>query len=157
MSFKICKKCLLPSTKPDLTFNSDGICSACFRFNNRKNIDWNERKSDLQNIANEYKSDSNWDCVIPVSGGKDSTFQAITAKNLGLNPLLVSSNTCDIMVCLSDSTASRTGRVTTWNDFDKGELRMAKELHEGEFRNEIMKLRREKERLIRTFDTGSPG
>ncbi len=96
MTFKLCKRCILPSTKPDLTFNENGICSACFRFEKRKFVDWNKKEKELSKIVENHKSESNWDCVIPVSGGKDSTFQALYARKLGLNPLLVSSTTCDL-------------------------------------------------------------
>ncbi len=96
MNFKLCKKCLLPSTKPDLLFNDQGICSACFRYEKRKTINWDLKEKELLSIVESHKSDNNWDSVIPVSGGKDSTFQALYAKKLGLNPLLVSSTTCDL-------------------------------------------------------------
>lgn len=96
MEFKICKQCLLPNTKPDLLFNDKGICSACYRYNNRKEVDWSERKNKFLKIVESVKDTPSWNCVIPVSGGKDSTFQAITAREYGLKPLLVSSTTCDL-------------------------------------------------------------
>ena len=61
-----------------------------------KNINWKKREEDLKNLVNKFRGKYDYDCIVPYSGGKDSTFQAITARNLGLNPLLVSSNTCDI-------------------------------------------------------------
>ena len=92
-----CNECLLPSTKPDLKF-IDGTCTACTNFKNRTKIDWVKRKNDLittiKERANSAKSD--WDCVIPVSGGKDSTFQVLKILELGFNPLCVTATTCDL-------------------------------------------------------------
>ena len=92
-----CNECLLPSTKPDLKF-IDGTCTACINFKNRTKIDWVKQKNDLITIikerANSAKSD--WDCVIPVSGGKDSTFQVLKILELGFNPLCVTATTCDL-------------------------------------------------------------
>ena len=93
-----CKKCVMPNTKPDLIIDDFGICNACSSFNNRSSIDWEARYIDLIEITNKYKSknQSNWDCVIPVSGGKDSTYQVVKILQLGLNPLCVTSTTCDL-------------------------------------------------------------
>ena len=96
MDFRVCKKCLLPNTKPDLLFNDNGICSACYRFDQRPTIDWEERERKFIEIVNSVKDCESWNCVIPVSGGKDSTYQALKAREYGLKPLLVSSNTCDL-------------------------------------------------------------
>ncbi len=95
---KYCTCCLIPSTKPHITFNEKGICSACTSYQNRPNIDWEKRKKSFLEIIKKIKKNdgSNWDCVIPVSGGKDSTFQALKMRELGLNPLCVTSTTCDL-------------------------------------------------------------
>jgi len=94
---KYCSECLYPDTKPDLLFY-DGVCSACINFKNRKQIDWDARKQEFISIFERYKSpdSSNWDCVIPVSGGKDSTYQVYKILQLGYNPLCVLSTTCDL-------------------------------------------------------------
>ena len=94
---KYCTNCMMPETKPDLSFK-DGVCNACINFNNRENINWEERKKQLASILKNYKnnSGSNWDCIIPVSGGKDSTYQVITALEFGMNPLCVTARTCDL-------------------------------------------------------------
>ena len=88
---KYCKKCLYPDTKPQLKFNDDGICEACLNSDKKDSVDWESRKKQLKEIAEKYrKSDGTYDCVIPVSGGKDSHYQALYARDeLGLNPLLV--------------------------------------------------------------------
>ncbi|MEZ9418229.1 N-acetyl sugar amidotransferase, partial [Vibrio sp. 10N.286.49.E1] len=61
----------------------------------RTEIDWEERKSEFEAITNKYKSidGSNYDCIIPVSGGKDSTYQVIRVLQAGLNPLCVTAET----------------------------------------------------------------
>ena len=96
---KYCSNCFLPSTKPQLTFNEKGICSACLNYWNRPNIDWKKRKDTFLDIIHEIKKNNhsnNWDCVVPVSGGKDSTYQALKLRELGLNPLCVTATTCDL-------------------------------------------------------------
>ena len=93
-----CKRCCLPSTKPHLAFDEEGICNACRNYENRKNVDWDERKKELMAILDRYRSKdgSNWDCIIPVSGGQDSTYQVVTMLELGMNPLCVTATTCDL-------------------------------------------------------------
>jgi len=95
---KYCKKCIMPDTKPDLILDGFGICNACRSYENRSNTDWNTRYDQLIEITNKYKSknEDNWDCIIPVSGGKDSTYQVVRILQLGLNPLCVTSSTCDL-------------------------------------------------------------
>lgn len=92
-----CVRCVMPSTKPDLYIDEQGVCNACRAYEGRKNVDWAARKKELSSILEKYKSKSgNWDCIVPVSGGKDSTFQVIRVLQLGLNPLCVTSSTCDL-------------------------------------------------------------
>ena len=88
--------CLLPSSKPDLYFNKNGVCSACTAFLERPQIDWEKRRDDFLQIVEKFrKHDGVWDCVVAVSGGKDSTFQVIKMLELGMNPLCVTATTCD--------------------------------------------------------------
>lgn len=90
---KICKKCIQPDTRPGIYFNN-GICGACIWEEEKNEIDWKERENELHEIAEWAKktAKNNYDCAIGVSGGKDSTKQAITARdNLGLRCLLVNS------------------------------------------------------------------
>jgi len=89
---KYCRNCLFPDTKPDLTLDENGVCSACRFAVQKEEIDWNERRQELKNILEKFRNrtGSNWDCIIPVSGGKDSTYATIVIKKeFGLNPLLV--------------------------------------------------------------------
>lgn len=86
-----CKKCTSPSSSAvPLEFNEEGICSACLTSNEKSTIDWDRRKRMFENLIEEYKSSDNYyDCIIPVSGGKDSYWQIHIIKEYGLNPLLV--------------------------------------------------------------------
>jgi len=95
---KYCTICLLPSTKPDLRFDNNGVCSACLAYRNRSEIDWETRKAEFDLIVSKFKSRSSikWDCIIPVSGGKDSTAQVLKILEVGLNPLCVNATTCDL-------------------------------------------------------------
>lgn len=89
---KFCKVCLYPDIKPGLEFDNEGMCSACKNNELKSTVDWASRKSQLLEIIEKYKSKtgSRYDCIIPVSGGKDSTYQAYMMKEeFGLHPLLV--------------------------------------------------------------------
>ncbi len=91
---RICKRCVQPDTRPHIYFNEEGICGACLWEEEKKTIDWSAREKELQDIVDWAKraTKGNYDCVIGVSGGKDSTTQAITARDrLGLRCLLVNS------------------------------------------------------------------
>lgn len=88
-----CKKCVYPrSSAVKLTFDENGICSGCRVAGTKKEINWDERAKMLKELVEKYRSKdgSNYDCIIPVSGGKDSHFQThYVTKVLGLKPLLV--------------------------------------------------------------------
>ncbi len=90
---KYCKICIQPDTRPHIEFTNEGICFACEHQKNIDHeIDWKSREEEIKKIAKWAKNNSEgtYDCVIGVSGGKDSTFQAIYARDvLGLNCLLV--------------------------------------------------------------------
>jgi N-acetyl sugar amidotransferase len=94
---KYCTECLYPSTKPDLFFEN-GVCNACINFKKRENINWQKRKEEFINLFEKYKSTDakNWDCIVPVSGGKDSTYQVYKILQLGYNPLCVTVSTCHL-------------------------------------------------------------
>ena len=101
MEIKYCKKCLFPETKPDLAFNELGVCSACTAAENKNlGIDWKKREEDFFKIIEHYripKGKVGYDCLIPVSGGKDSTYQVYFMKEIcGLNPLCVCFETTNL-------------------------------------------------------------
>lgn len=89
---KYCKKCLQTDTRPNTKFSIEGICPACQYFDTLKDVDWSVRHEEIKEIVKFGKENnhSGYDCIIGVSGGKDSTRQAWYVKNvLGMNPLLV--------------------------------------------------------------------
>lgn len=94
MEIRYCTNCLFPETKPDLLFDEEGVCSACRAAEDKdKGIDWDQREKQFFEIIDHYKlpeGQTGWDCIVPVSGGKDSTYQAYFMKEVcGLNPLCV--------------------------------------------------------------------
>jgi N-acetyl sugar amidotransferase len=93
-----CKRCVMPDTKPDIHLDDECICNACRSYEQRNEVDWSARQTELLKILEKYRrpAGSNWDCIIPVSGGKDSTYQVVRMLQLGLNPLCVTSTTCDL-------------------------------------------------------------
>lgn len=95
---KYCVRCVMPDTKPDLHIDEEGVCNACRSYEQRKEVDWGARRQELLQILDRYRrhDGSNWDCIVPVSGGKDSTYQVVRMLQLGLNPLCVTSTTCDL-------------------------------------------------------------
>jgi N-acetyl sugar amidotransferase len=87
-----CTACVLPSIAPTLaTFDDDGVCSACRVARQVHSIDWDRRAEMFEEMIDPYRSPdgSNYDCIVPVSGGKDSYFQVHVAVEHGLKPLLV--------------------------------------------------------------------
>lgn len=90
---KYCKKCVMPNTRPGITFNREGVCSACQQIEHRKYIDWNARWKEFEEICDKYRGINNgsYDCAIAVSGGKDSHYQVHLMKNvMHMNPILFS-------------------------------------------------------------------
>ena len=88
---RYCTRCVYPSASAaPLTFDEDGVCSGCRVAATRPDIDWTDRRRMLHELVAGYRSDANYDIVIPVSGGKDSYFQThFAVRELGLKPLLV--------------------------------------------------------------------
>ena len=85
-----CKKCVMPNTKPDLHFDNNGVCDACKTQDDKNSsIDWKQREYDFLSIVEKYKSNEDYDCIIGVSGGKDSTYQVLKVLEMNLNPLCI--------------------------------------------------------------------
>lgn len=87
-----CVRCCMPETQEGIKFDEFGICQACQSSEQKIHIDWVEREKSLRTLLEERKSKAgdNYDCIIPISGGKDSTFQLhILCKVYGLKPLAV--------------------------------------------------------------------
>lgn len=82
----------MPSSRPRIVFDAEGICNACRHAENKyDHIDWDARKKEFLEILSKYKrNDGYWDCIVPWSGGKDSSTVAYRLKfEFGMNPLLV--------------------------------------------------------------------
>jgi N-acetyl sugar amidotransferase len=85
---KYCNHCILPDSRPNLKILSDGMCTACHNHSNRKKLNWKNKRSRFEKIVYKIKKKDNiYDCLIPVSGGKDSTWQVLKILSYGLNPL----------------------------------------------------------------------
>ena len=88
---KKCKKCFLPETHETISFNNVGECNVCVNHEKKRDeIDWKKRKLKLDSLISQNKGKGDYDCIIPFSGGKDSTWAAYyLVKEYGLKPLLV--------------------------------------------------------------------
>jgi N-acetyl sugar amidotransferase len=87
---RFCTKCVTPDTRPDLKFDRHGVCDACRSLEKKHNvIDWVGKEKLFEELIDKHKNDNplKYDCLIPVSGGKDSFFTLHHAIKHGLNPL----------------------------------------------------------------------
>ena len=95
---KYCKKCLMPDTRPGLTFNDQGVCAACINYEKLQATDWKHRWKELEKLCDKYRgcNGNSYDCAIAVSGGKDSHFQTyIMKEKMKMNPLLLTVGNVD--------------------------------------------------------------
>ena len=88
---RYCKRCIMPDTRPRVVFDAEGICNACRNAEEKRQIDWDARRAEFLSLVEPYRSrDGRWDCIVPWSGGKDSSTIAYRLKReFGMNPLLV--------------------------------------------------------------------
>ena len=89
---RFCKKCTISNQRPRITFDSEGVCSACnFNIFKRNKIDWDKRNKELCDLLDQYRSkDGSYDILVPCSGGKDGSYVAHQLKyEYGMNPLCV--------------------------------------------------------------------
>ena len=93
-SISWCSRCLYPSSSAvPLVFDEAGVCSGCRVHDQKSEINWSDRLNLLLDDIDGYRRSSGYECVIGVSGGKDSYYQVHFVKEvLGLNPLLVTYN-----------------------------------------------------------------
>ena len=87
-----CKRCVVSNQRPRITFNENGICSACLWTEfKRKIIDWDKKEKELEDLCDKFRSkDGSWDIIIPGSGGKDSSYVSyVLKKKYGMHPLTV--------------------------------------------------------------------
>lgn len=87
---RYCTRCILPDTRPNLELDEEGVCNACRTHATKEEIDWERREGLFREVVEHARSRSEgYDCLIPVSGGKDSTWQVVRCLEYGLNPLAV--------------------------------------------------------------------
>src|SRR5258708_14318027 len=88
-----CTRCHLPETYETIEFDTEGVCNICRSAERKKEVDWAERKALLDALVAKYKGKSDYDCIVPFSGGKDSTFQLwYLMSEYKLKPLIVRFN-----------------------------------------------------------------
>src|SRR3989338_4295425 len=87
-----CVKCTVPETHETVVFGEDGVCNICRQIEYKNTqVDWDSKKKELYELVDGYKGKEVYDCIVPFSGGKDSTFTLwYVVKELGLKPLVVS-------------------------------------------------------------------
>ena len=86
-----CSNCLTMSTRPRITFDSRGWCNACVWTEKKKALDWKARQIELVQLLDRHRrNDGEFDCLVPLSGGKDGSYVAYNLKHkYGMNPLCV--------------------------------------------------------------------
>jgi N-acetyl sugar amidotransferase len=93
LSFFYCTKCIVPSTRPSVKFDLNGVCSACTNSKIKNRIDWNKRKFKFLKVLKYHKklnASNDYDCIVPVSGGKDSIYQTYLLKKIyKMRPLAI--------------------------------------------------------------------
>ena len=89
-----CSKCGLPETYETIEFDATGVCNICRQFEfKQESIDWSGRKTMLDQLIAEHRGKHDYDCLVPFSGGKDSTFTLYhLVKEYGLKPLVIQFN-----------------------------------------------------------------
>lgn len=98
MILRYCVKCLMPNTRPGITFDKQGVCVACNNYEKQKRTNWEIRRKELEQLCSKYrgKNGSKYDCAIAVSGGKDSHFQVYYVKEvMKMNPVLLAVGNID--------------------------------------------------------------
>jgi N-acetyl sugar amidotransferase len=108
-----CTRCCMPETVEGIDFDELGICKACRSSEEKMRIDWAERAEALGELLEEAKKESgdNYDCMVPISGGKDSAFQLHILKHVyGCNPLAVT---------FSHNWFSKVGWENLWNVLER--------------------------------------
>jgi len=110
---RYCARCCMPETNEGMAFDEMGICKACRSSEEKMRIDWGTRQQALKRIIDEAKAKSgnNYDCIVPISGGKDSAFQLhILVKVFGVTPLAVT---------FSHNWFTEAGKHNLWTVLDK--------------------------------------
>jgi N-acetyl sugar amidotransferase len=111
--FRYCVRCCMPETNEGMEFDELGICKACRASEEKMRIDWRAKGEQLRQILEDARREAgdNYDCMVPISGGKDSAFQLhILTKVYGCNPLAVT---------FSHNWFSEVGWSNLWNVVEK--------------------------------------
>lgn len=92
MELKRCSRCVMPETQETIIFDKDGVCNVCKQHDYKhEKIDWGKKEKEFSEIVDKYRGKSDYDCIIPISGGKDSTFVLYSmVKVYKVKPLAVS-------------------------------------------------------------------
>ena len=112
-NLRYCARCCIPETSEGTAFDEMGICRACESSEQKMRINWAEREQQLRRILEEAKRSSgdNYDCLVPISGGKDSAFQLhVLIKQYGMKPLACT---------FSHRWFTETGEYNLWNILEK--------------------------------------
>lgn len=110
---RYCMRCCMPETSEGTIFDEMGMCRACISSEQKMHMNWEEKEKELRSILEEQKNanQGGYDCLVPISGGKDSAFQLHVLVNIyGMNPLAVT---------FSHSWFSETGKYNLWNILEK--------------------------------------
>ena len=87
---KRCTHCVMPETRDVIQFNEDGVCNSCCNIELKNQIDWDAKKKEFEVLLDQYRGKYDYDCIVPFSGGKDSTFTIYSLiKDFGLKPLVL--------------------------------------------------------------------
>jgi N-acetyl sugar amidotransferase len=91
MALRRCTRCTLPETHETIVFDAEGVCNICRQHEyKREKIDWEARGKDLSDLVESYRSRYDYDCIVPFSGGKDSTWTLYyLVTQFKLKPLVV--------------------------------------------------------------------
>ena len=86
-----CTKCVMPETRDVIEFDEEGVCNSCRNIAIKHAVvDWDAQKQEFLHILDQYRGKYDYDCIVPFSGGKDSTYTAYSlVKDYGLKPLIV--------------------------------------------------------------------
>lgn len=91
---RYCTRCTMPDTRPNISFNEEGVCSACQHYDHRATVNWEQRFEEFKALCDKYRGcngPGGYDCAVACSGGKDSHFQVYMLKEvMGMNPILFS-------------------------------------------------------------------
>ncbi len=86
-----CTRCVMPETHESIIFDKDGVCNICRNSEIKKSIDWKTKEKELHELVEQYRGKGVYDCIVPFSGGKDSTYTLwYIVEKLKLKPLVVS-------------------------------------------------------------------